>query len=126
MGDDVFFLTTERLTRQDVDTVLDLYDAHVCTDSPCITFPNVQSPSCTNEASCKASPSPQPSIFGESSSATFSRPGNLIPVAKPKPLTWTQKLDKALKACHKRKGRHKRVSCERHAHKRFGHTKKRR
>jgi len=52
-GDDVFFLTSAKLSRLDTDNARDVYDAHVCTSaSPCITFPNVQSPPCTNESSC--------------------------------------------------------------------------
>jgi DNA-binding beta-propeller fold protein YncE len=77
-GDDVFFLTSAKLSKLDVDASRDVYDAHVCTSaSPCITFPDTQSPPCTNEASCKPSPTPQPSIFGAPASATFSGAGNL-------------------------------------------------
>ena len=79
-GDDVYFLSSAQLSPLDVDTARDVYDAHVCTSSsPCITFPTTQSPPCNNESSCKASPTPQPSIFGAPASATFSGAGNLQP-----------------------------------------------
>jgi hypothetical protein len=81
-GDDVFFLTSARLSKLDTDNARDVYDAHVCaTASPCITFPDVGSPPCDNESSCKPSPTPQPSIFGAPASATFSGPGNSPPPA---------------------------------------------
>src|SRR6202035_1569749 len=35
-GNDVFFLTAEQLVKKDVDTALDVYDAHVCSsEAPC-------------------------------------------------------------------------------------------
>jgi NHL repeat len=127
-GDDVFFLTSAVLSSLDTDTAFDVYDAHVCTSgSPCITFPDVQSPPCTTEASCKASPTPQPSIFGAPASATFQGPGNLTPVPPPPPKkaeSKAQKLAKALKACRAKKSKHKRKVCERQARKKYGAKKK--
>ncbi len=129
-GDDVFFLTSAKLSPLDVDPSADVYDAHVCTDaSPCITFPDVQSPPCTTEASCKASPTPQPQIFGAPASATFSGPPNPAPPAPPKPKVKTaaqiraEKLAKALKACHAKKSKQKRKACEKQARKRYGPVK---
>jgi hypothetical protein len=127
-GEDVFFLTSARLSPLDVDASVDVYDAHVCSSaSPCITYGGVQSPPCTTEASCKASPSPQPSIFGAPSSATFQGPGNLAPAAavkaKAKPLTRAQKLAKALKACHTKKSKRKRQACEKTARGKYGPDK---
>jgi hypothetical protein len=127
-GNDVFFLTSSRLSPIDTDNSVDVYDAHVCTGaSPCITYPTVQSPPCTTEASCKAAPSPQPSIFGAPPSATFQGPGNLAPAAvvkaKAKPLTRAQKLSAALKVC-KRKPKKQRAGCQKQARKRFGPVKK--
>ena len=126
-GDDVFFLTSARLSKLDVDNQRDIYDAHVCsTTEPCITFPDVQSPPCTNESSCKPSPTPQPSIFVAPASATFNGPGNLTPAppAPPKHRTAAQiraeQLKKALKACRRKHNRHKRQGCERQAHRRYG------
>jgi hypothetical protein len=83
-GGDVFFATLSQLVPQDVDHSYDVYDAHECTTkAPC--FPasaEVPSP-CTTEASCKASPTPQPGIYGAPASATFSGPGNLVPSPSP-------------------------------------------
>jgi len=122
-GDDVFFLTTSRLSLQDIDNDYDVYDAHVCGAEgvPCTTSV-AQPPACTTEASCKSAPEPQPSIYGLPSSA-----GNLAPPAEPKPavkpkpksVTRAQKLSAALKACHKKKGK-PRAKCEKTAHKQYG------
>ena len=121
----MFFLTSAKLSPLDVDTSRDVYDAHVCSaGSPCITYSNTQSPPCTNEASCKASPTPQPSIFGAPSSATFQGLGNPKPTPPPaKKKTAAQlrqeKLNKALKACHRLQGKHRRQACEKAARKRY-------
>jgi hypothetical protein len=128
-GSDVFFLTSATLSPADIDTARDVYDAHVCTgSSPCIDYGGVQSPPCTTEASCKPSPTPQPSIFGAPASATFQSPGNLTPPpGKPKGKTAAQlraeKLKKALKACRTKKKRHKRLACERQARRKYGPVK---
>jgi hypothetical protein len=123
-GDDVFFLTSAHLSPADYDTAYDIYDAHVCSDSlPCTTAP-VSSPPCTSGDSCKAAPSPQPTIFGPAPSATFSGTGN-VSASPPrsgvagKSLTRAQKLARALRACGKRKSKRKRVSCERQARKQY-------
>ncbi len=91
-GGEVFFVTTSKLAPQDYDTSPDIYDAHECTSaSPCISPPAVQPPPCDTEASCKASPTPQPLIYGTGPSETFSGPGNLVSppppamATKPKP-----------------------------------------
>lgn len=81
-GGDVFFITAAQLTNQDVDHGDDIYDAHECRpSSPCIPPPALASPPCSTEASCKASPTPQPAIFGVPPSATFNGLGNLMPEA---------------------------------------------
>jgi hypothetical protein len=124
-GGDVFFLTAARLLpEEDRDSALDVYDAHECTSaSPCLSQP-VSSPPCDDEASCKSSPTPQPSIYGVGPSETFNGPGNLAPppgaVVKKPPLTRAQKLVKALKVCGKDRERAKRKRCERRARKRYG------
>ncbi len=79
-GDDVFFLTTSRLSSQDFDDDYDVYDAHVCgaegvACAPVVTLP----PPCTTEASCKSAPTPQPTLYAPPASATFNGPGNLAP-----------------------------------------------
>ncbi len=79
-GDDVFFLTSAKLSGQDGDTAADIYDARVCAVAgaePC-PAPAAQPPSpCSGEA-CKGPSSPQPS-YGEPASSTFSGNGNLLP-----------------------------------------------
>ncbi len=118
----MFFLTTAKLSALDTDAALDVYDAHVCSSAlPCIEAPSAQPPPCTTEASCKASPTPQPSIFGAPASATFEGPGNPPPPAPAvrKEETKSQKLAKALKACHAKKNKHKRKACERAARKKY-------
>ena len=122
-GGDAFFITTEKLTTQDIDRNADVYDAHECTSaSPCIAAPPVKPPPCSTESSCKAPPTPQPSIFGAPASATFSGPGNPIPppASKPKVPTRAELLARALKSCRKRfaKSKARRRSCERQARKR--------
>jgi DNA-binding beta-propeller fold protein YncE len=126
-GDDVFFLTAAKLSPLDLDAALDIYDAHRCTGAlPCIVFPEVNPPPCNNEASCKASPTPQPSIFGAPASASFSGPGN-PPPAPPAPAKVKtpeeiriEKLNKALKACHAKKIKKKRRACEKAARRKYG------
>ena len=126
-GDDVFFLTSEALTPQDIDSRNDVYDAHVCSDaSPCIAQGAVAVPPCASEASCRPSPTPPPGIFGAPSSATFAGPGNLVPEppapakAKSAAQIRAQKLAKALKVCRRHKRRSPRHACERRARKRYG------
>lgn len=125
-GGDVFFLTTERLLSQDFDNAYDVYDAHECTTaSPCLPEVESSSSPCATGDSCKPPPTPQPSIFGSPSSATFSGAGNLPPPAvKPKP-TRAQKLAAALKKCRKTHARSKkrRVACERRARMRYAAKK---
>jgi len=129
-GNDVFFLTGERLLKEDLDTALDVYDAHICTTTtPCLTHTEAP-PACTTADACRTPATAQPSIFGSPASATFTGRGNLAPVppAPPKPpLTNAQKLTKALSACrHKyKKAKKRRLSCERQARKRYGAKKAR-
>jgi hypothetical protein len=127
-GGDVFFLTSAKLSAEDRDTALDIYDAQECTGaSPCLAQPAVTPPPCTTGDACKAAPSPQPEIFGAPSSATFSGAGNITTGSgspgsarsvKPKALTRAQKLARAVKACQ-RKGRKRRAVCERRARVRY-------
>jgi hypothetical protein len=124
-GDDVFFLTGERLVRGDFDGALDLYDAHACSAAPCFSEAE-QPPACTTAEACRPGVSAQPGVFGAPASATFSGPGNLLVQAPAKPvvLTTAQKLAAALRACHKDRSKHKRAVCERRAHKRYPTKKK--
>jgi hypothetical protein len=127
-GSDVFFLTAAKLVPADVDTSLDVYDAHECTgSSPCYAAPAAPVP-CTSEASCRPAVTPQPGIYGFPPSAVFSGPGDLTPAPAPavaaKPLTRAQKLAKALKACKAKRKRKQRASCEAAARKRYGPPRK--
>ncbi len=91
-GDDVFFLTTSRLSPQDVDNNYDIYDAHVCGAEGVACAPSVAPPPpCTTEASCKPVPTPQPTLYAPPASATFNGPGNLAPPPPPAPAKVTKK-----------------------------------
>jgi hypothetical protein len=126
-GDDVFFLTAERLVPQDVDAAKDVYDAHVCSgQAPCYNAP-VAAPACTTADACRAAPTPQPTAFGLPASGTFSGAGNVTPTTssstiRAKTLTRAQRLAGALTACHKRyrSGKRRRAMCERQARKQYG------
>lgn len=76
-GDDVFFLSSAQLTlKATTGSALDVYDAHVCSAlAPC-PVEAAAPPPCDTEATCKAAPTPQPTIFGAGPSETFSGPGN--------------------------------------------------
>jgi len=122
-GSDVFFLTTAQLAPQDRDTAVDVYDAHECsTQAPC-PAPVTTPPPCTTGDACKPAPTPQPTLFGEPSSETFTGAGNVTPattpVVKAKSLTRAQKLAEALKACRK-KPKKKRAGCEMQARRSYG------
>jgi hypothetical protein len=125
-GDDVFFVTFEKLVPADVDSAVDMYDAHVCSaGSPCVQELAVPE-ACATADACRAAPSPQPSIFGAPASATFSGPGNHPPVPPSQravvKLTRAQELSKALQVCRSRfkhSGR-RRAACEVQARRRFG------
>jgi WD40-like Beta Propeller Repeat len=124
-GGDVFFLTTAKLVSQDFDTALDVYDAHECAiQAPCFARAPVSPPACSTSDSCKAAPSPQPPVFGSPSSSTFSGAGNVIasavaPGVRPRSLTRTQKLMRALRACRKKRSHGQQTVCERKARKRY-------
>ena len=127
-GDDVFFMTTAQLSREDTDQSYDVYDAHVCSsEAPCVPESASEPPTCETESSCRPAPTPRPDVYGTPASTTFAGPGNQLSpapaVAQAKPLTRTQKLAKALKRCHKDKHRAKRQRCEKTAHKQYGVSK---
>jgi hypothetical protein len=127
-GGDVFFVTTEKLVSQDFDASLDMYDAHECsTSAPCLPVAAEVPPACSTADGCRAAPSPQPSSFGAPSSATFSGAGNVTQASGKPPAvkgksksSGNAKLARALKACHAKKIRHKRIACESRARRRFG------
>ena len=107
-GSDVFFMTLSKLSPQDVDTSLDVYDAHECSASvPCAPAAAAVPAPCSTGDSCKPAPAVQPSIFGDPSSATFSGAGNVVPSgSKPavasRSATRARKLANALKRARRR------------------------
>jgi hypothetical protein len=124
-GNDVFFMSAAQLVGADKTTGAVVYDAHVCSaSSPCPVEASSPLP-CTTAEACRAAPTPQPSIFGAPSSATFAGAGNITsPPATSvkstlKGLTRAQKLANALKACKKKPRGSKRASCERRVRKRY-------
>ncbi len=103
-GGDVFLLSSAKLTPQDAEGGLSVFDAHECTAaSKCPPAQQQQPPPCDTEASCKAAPSPQPAIYGLSGSATFSGPGNVTPAPAPAPGKLTKKTVKCKKGYTKNK-----------------------
>lgn len=135
-GSNVFFMTNAKLSRADVDEASDVYDARECSGaSPCIPQPAVQPPACATAEACRAAPTPQPTVFGPQSTATFNGAGNLAPNASPttvtqgkkkaKPLTRSQELAKKLRLC-KREPKRKQASCQARARKRYGEVKMKR
>jgi hypothetical protein len=114
-GGDVFFLTSSQLTSANPGGA-NVYDAHECTsESPCLT-PVEEPPPCTTEASCKASPTPQPSVYGLPSSATFSGPGNLA--APPPPVGPVKKVTKKTVKCRRGLAKNREAKCVRKPRKR--------
>ncbi len=134
-AEDVFFITSSRLAPRDTDSAYDVYDAHICsTQVPCPPTALTAPPACNTTDSCRAAPTPQPEVFGEPSSQTFSGNGNLLPAptpaavaVKPKPLGGRAlnrlKLAAALKACQAKRGK-KRAGCEAAARRKYGKAKK--
>ncbi len=124
-GEDVFFLTKSQLSSQDIDSANDVYDAHECsTVALCASGSGNVPPACIDADSCRVAPTPQPSIFGAPSSATFTGAGNPIPQitrtpVKPKGLTRAQRLARALAAC-KHRAKRTRAECVVRARKEFG------
>jgi DNA-binding beta-propeller fold protein YncE len=127
-GNDVFFLTSEKLVASDIDTTFDIYDARVCgtpESEPCLPSSPPPPAECKGEE-CKL-PSPGPPVFSTPETATFAGPGNRVAhgvlpsqtkgAAKP---TRPQELAKALKACKKIKKKKKRAACESQARKKYG------
>jgi hypothetical protein len=104
----------------------DVYDGQVCWwSSPCQPPQAGGLLPCEGE-SWKATPSPEPSIFGAPASQIFKGPGNPPPPApaKAKARTKAQLLEKAVADCKKKQNKKKRQACEATARKRYGAIKK--
>jgi hypothetical protein len=82
-GGEVFFMTTARLSGEDVDSAFDVYDAHECTSAAPCPSPPVAVPPCTATESCRGASTPQPEVFGAPSSSMSSGEGNLEPQTGP-------------------------------------------
>ena len=134
-GDNVFFVTEERLLSQDTDTAFDIYDARECrAQTPCQTPPEPAKPGCGDNEACRPAQPPQQLPGPPAGTGTFSGSGNIVfPQPHPqgeakaitktvKPPTRAQKLAKALANCRKQHAhaKKKRAGCERRARKRYG------
>jgi len=124
-GNDVFFLTSQRLRPEpDLDSSVDVYDAHVCsTSSPCLPAPPPPPPACEGDSCQSPLAAPDDPTPG---SLTFQGPGNPIlpPPAtavktKSVGLSRAQELKRALKACKAEKNSRRRQTCETQAHKKY-------
>jgi hypothetical protein len=106
-GNDVFFLTRQKLVPQDTnEEALNIYDARVDGGFRTVSSP----PSCTTADACRTPVSPQPSLYGAPSSQTFSGAGNLTPPAEVKPKKKSKTKQKAKRKVCKR-NKHKRGRC---------------
>jgi hypothetical protein len=128
-GEDVFFLTAEKLLPQDPDSAFDIYDARICKSAgsePCPAAATQSTPPCAGEAECKSG-APSAPTFGSPASASSGGSGNLAAkhvvlsekATRTPSLTNAQLLAKALAACKKDKSKAKRIACEAHARKRY-------
>jgi hypothetical protein len=114
-GNNVFFTTRQQLVPADLDQNVDLYDARVGGHVEEGSLAN-----CSGEA-CRES-NASSSFFQAPVSAAFTGRGNATPQTptKPMPLTRTQRLARALKACHAKRNRRRRAACEVQARRRYG------
>lgn len=120
-GGDVFFTSSDELVAGDTDGGYDVYDARI--PRPGDNPPPSAAP--CNGASCQGPPSVA-QLLGAPSSSTFDGVGNVVgelPASKakstPKKLSRAQKLASALRVCHQRRSKTKRVLCERQTRKRY-------
>jgi hypothetical protein len=118
-GSDVFFTTSQSLVPQDRDGIVDVYDAREGGGFP------PPPPGCPIETACPGPVVAPPTLGGTHTRAILAEGAPIVVVLKspaPKPLTRTQKLIKALKACHSRRSKKARAACETAARKRYGTT----
>jgi hypothetical protein len=118
-GHDVFFGTHARLVPQDTDSAGDIYDARVCepeNGDPCIGPRAGGTVQCEGDACQNPPPAPTDATPG---SMSLAGAGNTTTTGlKPKGLTRSQLLGRALKEC-RGKPKRKRAACERAARKRY-------
>jgi hypothetical protein len=120
-GNDAFFVTRERLVPEDRNEDVNLYDARVDGALP------VSPPECVGTG-CQGVPAAAP-LFATPASVTFAGVGNFSPPTstptigakktKARPLTRSQKLARALKACRKKPKGGARSICESRARKQY-------
>jgi DNA-binding beta-propeller fold protein YncE len=110
-GNDVFISTRAQLVGEDQNDNYDVYDV---TADP---EPRISPPACTGTG-CQGVP-PSPPIFATPASVTFGGVGNFSSEPFPKPVSNTEKLAKALKACRLKRSKRKRVTCEAQARRRY-------
>jgi hypothetical protein len=114
-GHNVFLVHRGQLGQVGAPGKMNLFDVRVGGGFPETSL------ACTGTGCQGAAPAP-PS-FATPASLTFAAPGNLTPPtpvpAKPKAPTRAQLLAKALKACHTKHNRHRRLACEKQARKRY-------
>jgi hypothetical protein len=120
-GDDVFFLTSARLSGQDGDNALDVYDAHVCkASSPCPAGTSSSVGGCEEAAACRNATPPEATAVAAAPVVLGN--GNVSPTLTKgvqRHLTRAQELAKALKACKRAHGKHRRA-CEARARRKYG------
>jgi len=119
-GADVFFVTAAGLVAGDKDDSYDVYDARI--PRPGDNPPPSVVP-CQGDV-CQGPPS-VPALLETPASAAFNGAGNIVEPRAPakvttKVLTRAQKLASALRACRKDKSKHKRNTCEKQAHRKYG------
>jgi hypothetical protein len=115
-GENVFFATADPLVGTDTDSELDIYDARVRGGFPApVPVIPCEGEGCREPGSEEGQPGP----FGTS--------GNLVQsIVTPPPtphVTGPSRavlLTRALKACRKQHGKHRRLACEKRARKRYG------
>jgi hypothetical protein len=98
-GDDVFFLSSAKLTPQGPGGSISVYDAHACSaSSPCPPPPPPPQPACEGDACQSPVAAPEDSTPG---SLTFHGPGNALTEVKPPPTNKTAvKCKKPKKLSH--------------------------
>lgn len=120
-GADVFFVSTNSLVPQDMDTQSSWYDAREEGG-----FPGLASLSACSGEACQGAPSTPPGLPVAGGSAVTPAGGNALPpaLAKSKPKSAAQvraeKLANALKSCRAKHNKLRRRQCERIAHKDYG------
>ncbi|HSZ05753.1 MAG TPA: hypothetical protein VK778_11250 [Solirubrobacteraceae bacterium] len=125
-GAEVFFLTSARLTVEDTEGGLSVFDAHECSAGAPCPPPGAEAPAaCDSEASCRAPAAPSPATFAPSGSELFTGPGNLVqPLVTVKVKTAAEvraeDLAGALRGCRKDKAKKRREACEKRARSRYG------